>query len=176
MSETIDLISASFAKTEVGQREIQTRSLGLAPLVRRLLVLIDGNKTGRDLAVFAGGVEVEPLLQELLDKGCVEAKARSRQAEPPAPTERTEPDATGSLPDASTRSTSENEMARNFMINTVNTVFGQHSRLTLIETIARAKGTDELRQAYLSWAKAMEEDRIGAKRLPELREKLFKVL
>ncbi|TNF59823.1 MAG: hypothetical protein EP306_10075 [Burkholderiales bacterium] len=179
MSEVTDLISASFAKTEVGQREIQTRSLGLAPLVRRLLVLIDGQKTGRDLAVFAGGVDVEPLLQELLDKGCVEAKARPRPAEAAAPAAPTGAQAGGALdglPDASTRSASENEMARNFMINTVNTIFGQHSRLTLIETIARAKGTDELRQAYLSWLKAMEEDRIGAKRLPELRDKLLKVL
>ena len=161
MSETIDLISASFAKTEIGQREIQTRSLGLAPLVRRLLVLVDGQKTGKDLAVFAGGTE------------------RSRPAESaPAQDAKASSDdgATAGLPDASTRSPSENEMARNFMINTVNTIFGQHSRLSLIETIARAKGTDELRMAYLSWLKAMEEDRIGAKRLPELREKLLKVL
>ena len=179
MSETIDLISASFAKTEIGQREIQTRSLGLAPLVRRLLVLVDGQKTGKDLAVFAGGTEVEPILQELLDRGCVEAKARSRPAEsaPAQDTKASSDDgATAGLPDASPRSPSENEMARNFMINTVNTIFGQHSRLSLIETIARAKGTDELRMAYLSWLKAMEEDRIGAKRLPELREKLLKVL
>jgi hypothetical protein len=182
MSEVLDLISASFSKTEVGQREIQSRSLGLAPLVRRLLVLIDGNKTGRDLAVFAGGVEVVPLLQELLDKGCVEAKVRARHAEEKAAASAAEAEgaaragATEGLPEASTRSASDNEMARNFMINTVNTVFGQHSRLTLIETISRAKGTDELRLAYLSWLQAMESDRIGTKRLPELREKLFKVL
>ena len=30
--------------------------------------------------------------------------------------------------------------------------------------------------AYLSWLQAMEDDRIAVKRLPELREKLFKVL
>ncbi len=179
MSEVLDLFSASFAKTEVGQREIQTRSLGLAPLVRRLLVLVDGQKTGKDLAVFAGGTEVEPLLQELIDKGCVEARARTRTPEPAA-SESAKPKGgsagMAALPDAATRTSSENEMARNFMINTVNTVFGQHSRLTLIETISRAKGTDGLREAYLSWLQAMEEDRIGAKRLPELREKLLKVL
>jgi len=179
MSEVLDLFSASFAKTELGQREIQSRSLGLAPLVRRLLVLVDGQKTGKDLAVFAGGTEVEPLLQELIDKGCVEARARTRTPEPAA-AESAKPkgDSAGmtGLPDAATRTSSENEMARNFMINTVNTVFGQHSRLSLIETISRAKGTDELRLAYLSWLQAMEDDRIGVKRLPELREKLFKVL
>lgn len=179
MSEVIDLFSASFAKTEIGQREIQTRSLGLPPLVRRLLVLVDGQKTGRDLAVFAGSTEVEPLLQELLAKGCVEARARTRASEA-SPARSVKPQveaaAVASLPDVASRSPSENEMARNFMTNTVNTVFGQHARLSLIETIARAKGTDGLRLAYLSWLKAMEEDRTGAKRLPDLREKLFKVL
>lgn len=177
MSEAIDLIAASFAKTEVGQQEIQKRSLGLAPLVRRLLVLVDGQRTGKDLAVFVAGNEVEPILQELVDKGCVEAKSAPVPVERP----RAAPEAVAApglavLPDAATRTPAENDMARNFMVNTVNTIFGQHSRLTLIETISRSKTTDELRMAYLSWLQAMEGDRTGAKRLPDLREKLFKVL
>jgi acyl-CoA-binding protein len=67
-------------------------------------------------------------------------------------------------------------MARNFMVNTVNTEYDQDSRLTLIETISRAASTEEVRQAYLLWQQAMEGDRAGAKRLPDFREKLFKVL
>lgn len=176
MSQTIDLFSASFAKTETGQREIQSRSLGLAPLVRRLLVLIDGHKTGHDLAAFAAGSDVEPLLQELLEKGCVEARERSRPARAATLPPESAKGGTAALPDATTRTPAENEMARNFMVNTVNTIFGQQHRLTLIETISRAKGTDELRQAYLSWLQAMGENRTGTKRLPELQEKLFKVL
>lgn len=175
MPEVIDLFSASFVKTEIGQHEIQTRSRGLAPLVRRLLVLIDGKKTGRELAVFAAGADVEPLLQELLENGCVEARVKARPVE--ATPEAAAPSSgVAGLPDAATRSPGENEMARNFMVNTVNTIFGQQHRLTLIETISRANGTDELRLAYLSWVQAMEESRVGAKRLPELQEKLFKVL
>lgn len=181
MSEAIDLIAASFSKTEAGQHEIQKRSLGLAPLVRRLLVLVDGQRTGKELAAFVGDSDVEPMLRELVDKGCVQPLVRAPAKSPePAPAVVTPvaPGASGqaSLPDASTRTTAENDMARNFMVNTVNTVFGQHSRLSLIETISRARTTDELRQAYLSWQQAMEGDRTGAKRLNDLREKLFKVL
>jgi hypothetical protein len=177
MSETIDFATAAFVKTEVGQQEIQKRGLGLAPLVRRLLVLVDGQRTGDDLAMFAGDADVEPLLQELLDKGCVEARARPRPAASEVPSQAHAPAASlGGLAEASTRTTAENDMARNFMINTVNTVFGQHARLSLIETIAAAKTTDELRLAYLSWVGAMEENRAGAKRLPDLQQKLFKVL
>lgn len=176
MLETIDLLGARFAKTELGQQEIQTRSLGLTPLARRLLILVNGQKSGQDLAAFAGGAEVEPLLRELLDKGCIEVCPIQIPAKPETPAESAQAGEIDGLPDAATRSAAENEMARNFMINTVNTVFGQHSRLTLIETIARAQGTKGLRQAYRAWAKAMQEDRIGARRLNEFRDKLFKVL
>ena len=67
-------------------------------------------------------------------------------------------------------------MARNFMINTVNSIFGQHTRISLIENIARAQGTEGLRKVYLQWESAMAENRIGAKRLPELQDKLVNVL
>lgn len=178
MSEAIDFIAASFAKTDTGQQEIQKRAMGLSPLVRRLLVLIDGQRTGKDLAVFVGENPVEPLLQELVEKGCVEAKTPAQPAVPAAVAAPATAQGSGldSLPDAASRTPSDNEKARNFMVNTVNTVFGQHSRLSLIETISRAGTTDEVRQAYGLWAQAMEADRTGAKRLPDFRDKLFKVL
>ncbi|MFN3495752.1 MAG: hypothetical protein ACK40L_14715 [Hydrogenophaga sp.] len=176
MSEAIDFIAASFAKTDVGQQEIQKRAMGLSPLVRRLLVLIDGQRTGKDLAVFVAGNPVEPLLQELVDKGCVEARVPARPPEVAPPAAPSPVGGLTGLPDAASRKPADNDMARNFMVNTVNTVFGQHSRLSLIETISRAKTTDEVRQAYTLWAQAMEADRTGAKRLPDFREKLFKVL
>ena len=176
MSEAIDFIAASFVKTDAGQQEIQKRAMGLSPLVRRLLVLIDGQRTGKDLAAFVGDTPVEPLLQELLEKGCVEAKAPMRAVDAPAPAAAPKEGDLKGLPDAASRTPADNDKARNFMVNTVNTVFGQHSRLSLIETISRAKTTEEVRQAYVLWAQAMEADRTGAKRLPDFREKLFKVL
>lgn len=182
MTDELTLTSAVFTKTAEGQQEIQKRALGLSPLVRRVLVLVDGQRTGQELAAFVGDADIEPILRELLEKHCVEGKAVLRKSAP-APAAASSDTATGggadslaSLPPASARSANENEMARNFMINTVNTIFGQNARLTLIETIARAEGTDGLRMAYLSWQTSMEGDRAGARRLPELREKLFKVL
>ncbi|GAA6143764.1 hypothetical protein [Hydrogenophaga sp. 5NK40-0174] len=180
MTDELTLTSAVFTKTAEGQQEIQKRALGLSPLVRRVLVLIDGQRSGEELAAFVGDADIEAILRELLDKHCVEGKAVARKAAPAAaPASADKGDATdslASLPPASARSANENEMARNFMINTVNTIFGQNARLTLIETIARAEGTDGLRMAFLSWQTSMEGDRAGARRLPELREKLFKVL
>jgi hypothetical protein len=193
MPETIDLNATVFAKTAVGQEEIQSRTLGLSLLVRRALVLVDGKRSGAELSVFlVGKGDVEMVLAELLDKGCIEAVARPVKS-PAAPTNTAvvaapvaadavsaAPDDEGSviegLPPAAGRSAKDNEMARNFMINSINSIIGQNTRLSLVTDIFHAKGTEGLRKVYRAWESSMSDHGMGAKRLPELREKLFKVL
>ncbi|MFV0681370.1 hypothetical protein [Ottowia sp.] len=80
------------------------------------------------------------------------------------------------LPPASQRTQKEIEMARNFMMNTVNTVFQPNTRLTLLEAIQCCQTATELRQAYLHWEDVLSTSRIGLKRLPEFKKKLFAVL
>jgi len=183
MSETLDLTAAVFAKTPVGQQEIQSRSLGLSPLVRRILVLIDGKRRGRELAAFvSGNDDIEQILEVLLAQGCVQTQASARAtaaSAAPAPAAAVAaPDAgaLAGLPDASLRTAKENEMARNFMINSINSVIGQQMRISLIHDIFHAESTEALRTVYHAWAASMADHGMGAKRLPELREKLFKVL
>ncbi|MDZ4162544.1 MAG: hypothetical protein U1D28_11780, partial [Burkholderiales bacterium] len=80
------------------------------------------------------------------------------------------------LPAAEMRTVKENEMARNFMINSINSIIGQQMRVSLIHDIFHAESTEALRTVYHAWAASMADHGTGAKRLPELREKLFKVL
>ena len=177
--------AALFAKTPAGQAEIQSRSAGLVPLVRRLLVLIDGKRNGLELAPFAGGQDVQPMLKELLDKGLISAQTTSAAAptssiDAPAPTSPA-PVAQGAdwlavLPPADARSAKDLDMARNFMTNTVNNIFGHHNRISLVEAIHGCQSAAELRDVYAMWATALETTATGRKRLPELREKLFAVL
>lgn len=186
MSETLDLRTAIFSKTPVGQQEIQSRELGLSPMVRRILVLVDGKRTGHELSAFVmGGDDIEPILQTLLDKDCVQAQAGVKApAKPTVPVSvpaqvAVEPSVSkelAGLPAAEMRTVKENEMARNFMINSVNSIIGQNTRISLIEAISRAASTEQLRTVYHAWAASMADHSMGAKRLPELREKLFKVL
>lgn len=186
MSEAINWVAATFSKTETGQQEIQKRSLGLAPLVRRILVLVDGQRSGKDLAAFVPPSEdIAPILEKLVEQGCVQAHVRTVAAPAPAAMARAEAapaatqaghaDETGLVP-AETRTAKDNEMARNFMINSVNSIIGQHQRLSLIEDIFHAQSTEQLRTVYHAWVESMSNHGMGAKRLPELREKLFKVL
>lgn len=61
-------------------------------------------------------------------------------------------------------------MARNFMTNTVNNIFGHHNRISLLEAIHGCQSSGELRHVYVAWAQALETNATGKKRLPELRE------
>jgi hypothetical protein len=197
MSETSDLMQAVFAKTALGQQEIQSRSMGLAPLVRRILVLVDGKRGGADLAaLLPSGSDVGQILKELLGLGCVEPIAGARPASsataaaaPAAVSAATQsdPEETPSelpgghapiegLPPASSRSLKDNDMARNFMINSINAIIGQNMRISLVHDIFHADSTEKLREVYHAWESSMAGTVMGAKRLPELRVKLFKVL
>lgn len=176
----INLNTAIFAKTALGQQEIQSRSLGLSALVRRTLVLIDGHRTGQSLSEFVVGHDVAAILSELLGLGCIDATAgagshhRAEKAPPPeTPVQAS--DVPG-LPPVEMRSAKDVEMARNFMTNTVNNMFGQHTRISLIEAIFKCATSEELRAVYPAWVETMSGSATGLKRLPEFREKLFTVL
>lgn len=200
MPDTLDLTTTIFAKTTLGQQEIQTRSLGLSPLVRRTLVLVDGKRTGAELGVFlSGGADIADVLGQLLALGCVEAREAPQRAATRVPATEPQPgpeavvdvelepegepaaettglDALAALPPADARDAKDNEMARNFMVNSVNSIIGQNMRISLVSDISRAQTTEQLRVIYLAWESSMSNHGMGARRLPELREKLFKVL
>ncbi|MGS5089266.1 hypothetical protein ACVC7V_22535 [Hydrogenophaga sp. A37] len=196
MPDTLDLTTTIFTKTPLGQQEIQTRSLGLSPLVRRTLVLVDGKRTGADLGVFlSGGADIADVLGQLLTLGCVEARETTQRAAARVPAiepqsgpeavldpegepaaETPDSDALAALPPSDARNAKDNEMARNFMVNSVNSIFGQHMHISLVRDISEARSTEQLRTVYHAWMVSMAVHRTGSKRLPELREKLFKVL
>jgi hypothetical protein len=182
-----DLTGATFFKTPAGLQEIQNRALGLPALIRRVLVLVDGKRSGKELAAFVGGEEkIEEVLSQLMEYGCIDAQAGEKPvaATPVAPTA-AKTAAPGQvdyaaelagLPHAALRTAKEIDMARNFMVNTTNNVFGQNMRLSLIKSILACQGTEELRQVYPAWASNMASNKASAKGLPELRERLFVVL
>ena len=163
--------------------------MGLAPLVRRILVLIDGKRAFPDLAaLLPEGSDVGQILSELLERGCVQVMAQLKAPPAAAPkVAKSEPtpsaEATegahrplNGLPPASSRTLKDNDIARNFMINSINAIIGQNMRVSLIHDIFHADTTDKLREVYFAWESSLSNTVMGAKRLPELRGKLFKVL
>ncbi|MDZ7893424.1 MAG: hypothetical protein U5L73_16925 [Rhodoferax sp.] len=179
-----DVTTTLFAKTEIGQREIQSKSLGLDPLSRRALILIDGKRNFQELSSMILSSKDVEIIQMLVAKECIkpiavarpEAGAKGAAVKDAVPVSKSVQDELAHLPPASSRSAKETEMARNFLMNTINTVFEQNTRLTLMEAIFACKTSEDVRRVYPKWVETMKGSGIGTKRLPEFREKLFKVL
>lgn len=180
---TVPALDALYAKTPLGQQEIQQRSLRLPLLTRRVLLLVDGRRTVRELATLAGNADTSALLAELETLGCIELLSTAPAAPAMAPASATSTaaspaaaDALAGLPPPTARSAEQVDMARNFMINTINRMLEQNSRLTLVEKIFHSVDAAELREHYPAWEEAIGSSWMGRKRLDELKRKLFDVL
>lgn len=183
----VDFSHAVFAKTSLGHQEVQARTLKLGPAPRRLLILIDGKRSTQELASFVAGSNVTELLTELLNKGCIESTTALVFPAPepssgPSLDEKTfstdtqADDYLSRLPDVSTRSAKDAEMARNFMMNTVNGVFQPNTRLTLLEAIFSCKTPQDMRDIYPKWAETINSNANGRESMAEFQKKLAQVL
>lgn len=157
-----------FAKTHKGHEEMEHRSGGLHPRLRRLLILIDGVRRSAELSSMLSDSRFEDTLAQLRDEGYIEL--RSPQAHPvvdlaPADTTSTRPAASGDL-----------ELARNFMTNTLKAYNGPYNKLGLIQRIHGCGNLDELRSLFSDWLSSINETHAGRKRAQELTERLQAVM
>jgi len=177
---SLDLTGATFFKTAAGLQEIQNRALGLPALIRRILVLVDGKRSGKELAVFVGGeANIAEVLGQLVAHGCIDAQGAAKPAPAAAAPMSAQSDEAAQLAGLlhpALRGAKEVEMARNFMINTTNTICGQNQRLSLLKSLLACQSAEALRQVYPAWVSTIRTVPAGAKRLPELLERLFVVL
>ncbi len=175
-----------FAKAEAGLAEIKTRALCLPAKMRSVLIMVDGQRNVRDLVGLTGS-DIEVSLHELLSAGCIVEVLTAKPTVAPTAVVNAAPaapvnvgpsaaDDLAGLPPASSRSAKQVDMARNFMTNTVNTMFGANMRISMIEAIFNCRTADDLRAVYPQWVETMTGSVQGTRRLPELRQKLFDVL
>lgn len=165
-------------KTALGAEELERRSLGLGVIERRLLILIDGNRSVADLQAMMGKTEIGPLLDHLVEVGCVlwpgrEGAAAAKPVSAAAAAEPAVVQGAGDLPE---RSPKEREMARNFMINTLLTFIGPYANPELMKRLQAAPDSATLRLLYPEWRSLMDAPRAAGKRINELDTELRKVL
>ena len=65
--------TAIYRKTEKGQQEVDERAFGLEKHFRRLLILVDGQRSTAELSVYIRAGEFEGTLAHLVAEGFVEA-------------------------------------------------------------------------------------------------------
>lgn len=167
---------AIFRKTEKGQEEIKTRSAGLNPRQRRILILIDGQKSVSQLRELAATDDLTHVLSTREELGLIELVGTVDETGATQSVDRIESiTAFRPLPDPP--NPKELEMARNFMINTLRTFSATPiDHLSLIEDIAAAPDHEVLRALFGRWYQAIVETTQGRARAEQLRLDLLKVL
>lgn len=165
-----------FAKTARGQEEMATRSGGLSPRVRRVLILIDGKRDVDQLREMVQSDDLTHTLGELEEAGYIEPVALADTAGGAVAVDGSLPPITAFRELPATPVTPELELARNFMINTLKTFFGPYEKLSIIEPVFVARSHEEMRQYFDVWYAAIVSSRDGRRRAEELRTRLLQVI
>lgn len=167
-------MSVIFAKTPKGVSEMETRSGGLSPRVRRLLIMVDGKRTVEDLRAMALADDLTHSLGMLEEEGYIQVHQSPGVAAA---------DGNGALPSITAfRELPENpdvkelDMARHFIVNTLKTFCGQMTHINIVEAAFAARTHAELREVFGPWYHAIVETREGRRRAEELRDDLLKVI
>lgn len=182
--------SAVFIKTPKGVQEIETKANGLSTIERWVLIYIDGKRTLEDLKTLPRVNDLHGIITMLEGAGYItplngaSASSTPLPASPvvtpvatpavsqPAPT--TSASIFRELP--ATFDSAKFGMAKNFMINTLNTFQGFYGVTALVRKLDHCQTHEELRSLYDEWYSAIIGTRQGLKQERTLREKLLAVL
>ncbi|NMG42723.1 hypothetical protein GPA22_03110 [Aromatoleum toluvorans] len=165
-----------FAKTAKGQEEFVSRSGGLSPRVRRVLILVDGRRTVSELRELVAADDLTHTLGSLEELGMIEvSRPESASAAGQEPVEPL-PSITAFRELPAARNARELEMARNFMINTLKNFCSLYGPISLMSNINSADSHEGLRDLYPEWYRLIVDSRSGRRRAEDLRNDLLKVL
>jgi hypothetical protein len=165
-----------FAKTPKGQDEVATRSGGLSPRVRRVLIFVDGKRTVDDLRGMLQSDDLQHTLGMLEEEGYIEFFDISG-VPPAAPAGQTAlPSITAFSELPATPDPLRLQQARNFMVNTLNAFVGPLGMTSLLDRLEVANCHADLRALYDEWYHAMVMSRDGKREAEGLRAKLLQVI
>lgn len=162
-----------FAKTPRGQDELISKTGGLTPRQRRVLIFVDGRRTVEDLRGMLQSDDLQHTLGLLEEEGYIELSGIvGAAAQPPVAL----PSITAfrELPPAP--DPQQLQQARNFMTNTLNAFVGALGTSSLLDRIERASSHDELRVHFDEWFHALVMSREGKREAEALRTKLLQVI
>ena len=173
-------MSVVFAKTPKGQEEMASRTGGLSPRVRRILILIDGQRSIDDLRDMVKADDLQHTLGLLEESGYIEMVQGT-----PLSTTPTDPDPVATkLKEIQTSFRSlpletdpiRLQQARNFMTNTLTTFVGRIGTSSLLDRIETAPDHTRLRSLYDEWYLAIVMSRDGRREAEALRARLLRVI
>ena len=167
-----------FAKTPKGIEEVETKANHLSRVERSVMIYVDGKRTFEELKTLPRVDDLGSILTFLETGGYIAPinNLPKRVATPQAAqqTSRAEHSLFRALPAAF--DPAKFNMAKSFMINTLNFFKGQYGATSLVRLIDQCQTHAELRTHFDAWHEAIASTKQGQKQEGELREKLLVVL
>jgi hypothetical protein len=176
-----------YVKTPKGIEEMNSRSFGLTPRLRRVLIMVDGKRKNEEIiGMFTDGdsaAMLESLIQDSFivpllsrvatpdEQGDNNSSVAAAPVQPnvTTPAKPIEPVAPP-LDDAQ-----RFDMAKNFMINTIKAFLGGMGS-GLVNQLEKCSNLDELRPHYKAWRETIVLTRDGRKQADELEKRLAALL
>ncbi len=161
-------------KLPKGHEEIERRTQRLAPRLRQMLIMMDGQRDMAALQSVFPPELVAGLMQQLLDGGFVaELAAAPAAAVAPAPAA----PQTAPAPLGGTVAGEEDpfQLGQTFMINLAKRILGIAGD-AIIAKLQATQDIEGLRGLYMEWRSTIKQAPDGLLRLKELEKKLSKVL
>lgn len=169
-------MGVAFAKTPKGQAEITSKTGGLTPRQRRVLIMIDGKRTVDELRDMLQSDDLQHTLGMLEEDGYImaasvtDSSGTSQKLSAPLPPITAFRELSGATDPLKL------QQARNFMSNTLNAFVGTLGNSSLLGRIEQAEGHAGLRALYDEWYHALVMSREGKREAEALRAKLLLVI
>lgn len=157
-----------YVKTPKGIEEINSRSHGLSPRARQLLILLDGKRSDLDVTAMMPEGEGAALLASLLSDGFV------TRLQPPAAGKPATQEGASAV-ERPANDADRFAMAKNFMRNTVLTFLGGMGS-GVVGRIEKCADFDALRSQHSAWKEAIEFSKEGRQQLADLESRLAALL
>ncbi|SDZ84476.1 hypothetical protein SAMN05660964_00378 [Thiothrix caldifontis] len=167
-----------FSKTFKGIEEVETKANGLSRLERWVLIYIDGKRTFEELQTLPRVDDLGGILNFLEVGGYIAPINHvPKGVSTPSTTQQisaTEPSLFRELP--ATFDPAKFNMAKNFMMNSLNAFKGAYGATNLVRSIDHCQTHAELRALFEQWHEEIANTRQGQKQGKDLREKLLVVI
>jgi hypothetical protein len=153
-----------FKKTELGRAEVEGRQMELSQHERRILILVNGDKDVDALSRLSLCENSGEILIALLEKGLVE------------PVETAQTAASASSAGAADAQPAPEMGAREFLVNTLNTMANRVRVKGLVQEIGSVEDIDGLKELINSWYQAISDTPAGMYQADNLKKQLQELI
>ena len=181
-------MDALYTKTAKGYDEVETKAGGLPPVLRRVLIFVNGKRNLDELKTLPRVDDLQQVLLQLEQDGYIYRTSntdRTNHAPAPSPAAVASPEtvpATVPVSDGefrplpATNSPLHIQQVRNFMSNTLSVFVGSFGSSALLGRLQNAQTHAEFRHLFPEWYTAITGSRDGRREADKLRAELLKLI